>query len=480
MAPIFDKLFKGRAAAAPPASPAAAPTPDQYEALFAQATSAATARNLQQAIGLYDRAIAADPARAEAHYKRANALKDLGQLDAAIAGYDQAIERNRDYAYAYCNRGFVEHRKGLLDAAQKSYDRAIEIDATDAVAHYNRALLMQDRLRWDEAIASYDRAIAVQPEFADAQFNRAMALLYTGDYARGWPAWEWRWQNAQRLGIGEERHFRQPRWLGDQPLAGKRLLIHSEQGLGDTLQFCRYAALCAQQDATVLLEVQPPLLELLDGLQGVAGLIPKGERLPAFDYHCPITSLPLAFGTTLDTIPAPTRYLRSDPQRVAQWQTMLGERRGPRIGLVWSGNPRNYIDQKRSIRLADWVPHLPVEFQYFQLQTQVRAEDAAALDGSESIFSFDDDLLDFANTAALCDCMDLVISVDTSLAHLSAALARPTWVALALTPDWRWMRARTDTPWYPSMTLYRQTLAGDWLAVFSRIANDLRRDFPAR
>jgi len=479
MAPIFDKLFKGKAAAttAPAATPAAAA--DQYDALFAQATSAATARNFQQAIQFYDRAIAADPSRAEGYYKRANALKDLGQLDAAITGYNQAIERKADYAYAYCNRGFVEHRKGSLDAALSSYDRAIELEPSDAFAHYNRALLLQDRSRWDEAVASYNRAVTLNPEFADAQFNRAMALLFMGDFANGWPAWEWRWKNAQRLGLGEERHFRQPLWLGEESLAGKRLLIHSEQGLGDTLQFCRYATLCAAKGAIVILEVQSPLLELLDGLEGVPELLAKGDTPPPFDYHCPIMSLPLAFKTRLETIPAPANYLRVDRARVAQWHTLLGERTRPRIGLVWSGNPRNYIDRQRSIRLADWVPYLPPEFHYFQLQTQVREEDEAALDSTESIFSFDDDLLDFANTAALCDCMDLVISVDTSLVHLSGALGKRTWVPLAFTPDWRWMRERDDTPWYPSMRLYRQMTAGDWPSVFKRIAADLQAEFPA-
>ena len=470
MAPIFDSLFKGKAAARSSAA---------YPALFAQANDAAAARNLQQALQLYGRAIAADPSQAEVYYKRANVLKDLGQFEAAIADYNQAIERKPDYAFAYCNRGVVEHRQKLMDAARNSFDRAIELDPDDAFPHYNRALLMQDCHRWDEAIASYDRAIATNPQFADAQFNRAMALLTVGDFARGWPAWEWRWKVAQRLGIGKQRNYQQPLWLGEEPIKGQRLLIHSEQGLGDTLQFCRYASLCASQGAAVILEVQPPLIDLLGGLEGVTQLLPMGEPAPPFDYHCPIMSLPLAFHTMGDTIPAAARYLYSDQARVAQWQKMLGERRGPRIGLAWSGNPRNYIDQRRSVRLAELIPHLPPEYQYFQLQTQVRSEDEAALDSSEHIFSFDDELLDFASTAALCDCMDLVISVDTSIAHLSAALGRRTWVPLAQTPDWRWLRDRDDSPWYPSMKLYRQQQAADWEPVLRRVAADLRQEFPA-
>lgn len=473
MPPIFEKFFKGKASAEP-----ASALPAQFDALLTQANTAATSRNLQRAIQLYDQANAADPSRAEGYYKRGNVLKDLGQLEAAIASYNQAIERKPDYAYAFCNRGFVEHRLARLDAALASYDQAIALDPTDALVHYNRALLMQDLFRWEEALTSYNRAIGINPEYSDAQYNRAVNLLFLGDYENGWRAYEWRWKNAQRLGIGEVRNFRQPLWLGEQSIAGKRLLLHSEQGLGDTIQFCRYAKLCAAQGATVVLEVQGPLLDLLADLPEASEVLAKGASLPPFDYHCPLMSLPLAFKTTVETIPAPVKYLQSDAVRIDEWHKLLGERTGPRIGLVWSGNPKNIIDQRRSIPLADWVPHLPPEFQYFQLQTQVRQADQDALEASECIFSFNDDLLDFANTAALCQCMDLVLSVDTSLAHLSGALGLKTWLLLACTPDWRWMRNRTDTPWYPGMKLYRQRAPDDWGDVFARIASDLRREFP--
>ena len=432
---------------------------------------------VQRAIQLLDQAIALEPARAEPHYKRANALKDLGRLEAAIAGYDQAIERKPDYVYAYCNRGFVQHGLGLLDAALSSYDQAIAIDATDPFTHYNRALLLQDYSRWEEALASYDRAVALNPQFADAQYNRAVCMLFQGDFENGWPAYEWRWKNARRLGIGDLRDFPQPLWLGDAPIRGRRLLLHSEAGLGDTMQFCRYAKLVAAQGATVLLEVQRPLVDLLGSLEGVSQIIAKGSALPSFDYHCPLMSLPLAFKTTLDTIPAFPQYLRSDPAKVAQWHSLLGEKSCPRIGLVWSGNPNNPIDARRNIQLADWIDHLPPGFQYFRLQTEVREADQDVLDSSDVIFSYDDDLLDFANTAALCECMDLVISVDTSLAHLSGALGQRTWVLLPFTPDWRWLRDRDASPWYPAMKLYRQRAAGDWKDVFARVAADMHREW---
>jgi tetratricopeptide (TPR) repeat protein len=475
MTSIFGKLFNGKLTTSPAPNQ---PKPASFDALYAQALDVASTRDFERAVTLYDQAIALDPARAEPYYKRANALKDLGRLDPAVASYDQAIERKPDYAHAYCNRGVVQHRLGSLADAVSSLDRAIALAPADAFAHYNRALVMQDCSRWNEALASYDQAVAINPEFADAQFNRSLALLFQGNFARGWAGFEWRWKNAQRLAIGAPRNFPQPLWLGEAPIAGKRLLLYREQGLGDTLQFCRYATLCAAEGATVLLEVQASLVDLLANLEGVSQVIATGGVLPPFDYQCPLMSLPLAFNTTLDTIPAPPKYLHNDTAKVARWRTLLGERTRPRIGLVWSGNANNPIDERRSIRLADWVAHLPPEFQYFCLQKDVREADRAVLASSPVIFSYDDDLLDFANTAALCECLDIVISVDTSLAHLSGALGRRTWVLLPFTADWRWLRDREDSPWYPSMKLYRQKAFGDWNEVFARVAADLRREFP--
>jgi hypothetical protein len=437
MLSIFGKLHKGKTTAAP------VPAPNPFDALYVQAAGAATARDFHRAIQLYDQAIALDPSHAEAHYKRGNALKNLGRLDAAVASYDQAIKLKPGYAYAYCNRGVVQQSLGLTAAALSSYDQAIAYEATDAMAQYNRSL----------------------------------TSLFLGDFESGWRGFERRWENAQRLSIGDRRNFQQPLWLGEESIAGKRLLLYSEGGLGDTLQFCRYAALSTARGATVLLEVQAPLLDLLADLEGVSQLIAAGSPLPPFDYQCPLMSLPLAFKTTPDTIPAPTKYLHSDPAKVAQWRTRLGERTRPRIGLVWSGNPKNTIDQRRSIRLADWIAHLPPEFEYYCLQKGVREADQEALESSPLIFSFDDDSLDFTSTAALCECMDVVISVDTSIAHLSGALGRRTWVLLSFTPDWRWMLDRNDSPWYPTAKLYRQKAVGDWNEVFTRVAADLHREF---
>ena len=482
MPSIFEKLFKGKTPAAPASAPSqtapSQPSPGAYETVYAKALAAAAVKDFDRAIPLYDQAIALSPASAEPYYKRANALKDAGRFEAAVASYDQAIERKPDYAFAYCNRGVIQHRLGSLAAAVASLDQAIALEPTDAVAHYNRALVLQDCCRWDEAVASYDRAIEINPEYSDAHYNRALTLLFLGDFERGWPGFEWRWDNAQRLAIGAARKFQEPLWLGHDPIAGKRLLLHNEAGLGDTLQFCRYAKVAAARGASVLLQVQPPLAGLLSNLEGVSQVIPAGGTLPPFDYHCPMMSLPLAFKTTVDTVPAWRSYLHNDSGKIAQWRRRLGERTRPRVGLAWSGNPNNPLDPRRTIRLADWLTQLPTRFEYFCLQKDVRPEDRVARDSSSLITSFDDELPDFTNNAALCECMDIVISIDTSVAHLSGALGQRTWVLLPAVPDWRWMRDREDTPWYPTMKLYRQKAAGDWCEVFARIAADLQREFP--
>lgn len=489
MPSFFDKLFKPKptaaatpAAPATSASPAAVPSPavstapNPFDSFFGRATAAAAAQDLPRAISLYNLALAADPTRAEAYYKRANALKDSGQLEDALASYNQAIERKPDYAYALCNRAVVQQSLGAFNEALISYDRALAVDPNDPLAHNNRALLLQSMYRWDEALASYDRAIAINPSYADAHYNRSLTALFLGDFTSGWQDFEWRRQVAQRINSGAPREFKQPQWLGDQPIAGKRLLVYSEQGLGDTLQFCRYATLAATQGATVILEIQPSLVSLVKTLAGAAEVIATGSPLPPFDYHCPLMSLPLAFKTTVDSIPAPGPYLRSNPEKVAAWHSVLGVASAPRVGLVWSGNPNNAIDPRRTITLAQWIPRLPQGPHYFRLQNDVRPADQVTLQANPQIISLGE-FPSFESTAALCECLDLVVCVDTSVAHLAGALGKRTWMLIPYVPDWRWMRDREDTPWYPNLKLYRQRQAGDWDEVLDRVGNDLRREF---
>ena len=451
---------------------------EQARELYDRALNAAGGEDFAAALRLLDRVIELDPDFAEAHYKRGNALKRLGQLQAAVASYDQAIERNPRFAHAYCNRGVVQQALGMNADALQSYEQAAIHNPIDALTHYNRALLLQEFSRWDEAIASYDLAISADPAFTDAQYNRSLALLYCGHFEEGWRSYESRWKLAGRLGIGELKTFSQGLWLGGKSLARKRLLLHSEGGLGDTLQFCRYAALAAELGAEVYLEVESPLRAVLAKLDGLAGIIERGSELPEFDYHCPLMSLPLAFDTTLNNVPPPAKPLQSDATRQWHWDSMTRAAGAPRVGLVWSGNPQNPTDRRRSVRLAELIARLPAEYRYYRLQRDISEQDKPLLASCSFINSNDEDVQDFLHIAALCKCMDLVISVDTSVAHLSASLGRPTWLMLPLVPDWRWLRGRQDSPWYPTMRIFRQETSGDWGEVFRRIAADLRREFP--
>ncbi len=456
---------------------ATAINPGLFQAFYNRGNVLKELKAPQQALSSYDRAIALKGNYPEAWSNRGIALQDLGRFDEALASYGRAIELRPDYAEAWFNRGTLQKQLRQSDAAIASFNQAIGIRADHARSFFNRGATQLDIRQLDAALASFERAIALDGDFAEAHYNRAFALLLRGDYASAWPEFEWRWRNADKLSMGPPRLFRQPLWLGGQNLRGKRVLLWSEQGLGDTLQLCRYVKMVADLGAEVIFEVQAPLLRLLANLDGVSHIVASGGALPDFDYHCPLMSLPLAFRTTLQTVPAPPAYIRSDPAQVAYWRGQLGPKTAPRIGLVWSGN-RNYgADEMRSVRLAEWIAHLPRDCRYFCLQKDIRDADRQALAANPWIATCDDEYAGFAYTAALITELDLVLSVDTSIAHLSAALGQRTWLLEGYNPDWRWMMEREDSPWYPSIRLYRQPQVGDWHSVFARIAADLRRGF---
>ncbi len=483
--------------------------PENAEAHYNLGVAQELLQETRPALAAYDRALVLNPEFYEAEYNRAGVLKGLGEFEAALAGYDRAIARRPESAEAHMNRGVVLQELGRRDEALVSYGRALALRPNHAESFFNRAGLLASERRWPEAIADYDRAIALRPDFAAAygergrlhmdlsrlpealvdferavaidpelaevQHHRALALLQTGDFLNGWASYEWRWKSVQRFDLIVDRVFDRPLWLGAEPIEGKTLLLYAEQGLGDTLQFCRFAASVAARGATVILEAPAELATLLVGLPGVAWVVPAGGRLPPHDYRCPLMSLPLALGTTLETLPAPRRYLTSDPDKVAAWHRRLGARKRPRVGLTWSGNPRHNNDDHRSFGLTALAGFLPPGFDYVCLQKDVRPADRQVLLDHPEILRFDAELRDFTDTAALCDCLDLVISCDTSVAHLSAALGKPTWILLGFMTDWRWLLDRADSPWYPSVTLYRQGEIGNWNGVFERIARDLKR-----
>ena len=438
----------------------------------------------QAALASYDRAITINPGYAEAHYNRATVLCGLRDWEAALNAYDRALVLKRDYAEAHSNRAFALKELGRLDEALASCDRAAALKPGFAAAYSNRGGVLVASNRIAEALASYDKAISLEPHGAAAYVNRGMARLLLGDYPNGWADYEWRWKDTAGWIIKEKRDFPQPLWLGETSLAGRSILLQSEQGYGDTIQFCRYAKEVAALGARVILEVPQALAGVLRSLAGVAQLVVQGESLPPFDCYCPLLSLPLAMRTTLAAVPAPVPYLRASDEQRRRWRGRLGERRGPRVGLVWSGGFRPGLpalwsgNDRRNIPLTALSALKDSGADFYSLQKGQPAEsELAALlarnwDGPP-IRDYTRELDDFDATAALIEQLDLVISVDTATAHLAGALGKPVWILNRFDTCWRWLLERSDSPWYPTATLYRQERAGDWAGVIRRVHGDL-------
>lgn len=430
-----------------------------------------------EAIACFQRAIALDPNYAEAHYNMGATLSALERFEEALACYDKVLAIVPTHSRTLINRGAALSALNRQDEAIACYDKILASDPQYAEAETNRGTALQWLNRVDEAIERYDSAIAVRPFDAYAHWNKGLAALYRGDFATGWREYEWRWQKPD-FAINKRDHT-QPQWRGETDVAGKTILLCAEQGFGDTIEFCRYATLLAERGATVLLEVQAPLVPLLKSLPGAAGVFAHGAALPPFDLQCPIMSLPLAFNTDLATIPARVPYLAASAEKVALWKARLGAKTKPRIGIAWSGSPTQKNDRNRSTTLARLAPLLSdPRFAFHVLQKDIRDADRATLARFPELRVHGDDLNDFDDTAALTGEMDLVISVCTSILHLAGALGKPAWGMLTFSPDWRWLMERADSPWYPSVRLFRQTAVGDWDGVVTRVRAALET-FPA-
>jgi tetratricopeptide (TPR) repeat protein len=452
--------------------------PDYAEAYNNRGMALGRLHRHVEALASYEGAIAHRPEYARAYNNRGVALRELGRSAEALESYDRAIALRPDYAEAFTNRGIALAELDLPEEALESYARAIALKPDYAEAFYNRGNAFRDLNRTKEAIGSYERAIALVPNHASAHWNLADCRLMMGDFALGWQEYEWRWKLAQN--DGGRRNFEQPLWLGTPGLKDRTILLHSELGMGDTFHFCRYAKAVAALGAKVVLEVQPPLQRLLADLEGVARVVPRGAPLPAFDYHCPLMSVPLAFKTDLATIPADVPYIRSDPSIVETWREKLGDKGKPRIGLVWSGSMLLKND-RRSIALAEILPLVGEWADWICLQKEVSESESALLASRPDIRCVGGELADFADTAALLDLMDIVVSVDTGVAHLAGAMGRPVWILLPFIPiDWRWMLDREDSLWYPTARLFRQSASREWASVISRVNRELARRFDVR
>ncbi|WP_298934083.1 tetratricopeptide repeat protein [uncultured Ramlibacter sp.] len=419
-----------------------------------------------QALAAFEQAVALQP-DAMAMMNAGVSLLELKRHDDALAMLDRALALQPQLADARLNRGNVLAALERHGEAIADYQAVLAARPGDVDALMNLANTLRDSGDHSQAQPWYDQALALDPGNAGVRWNRALSLLATGDYAQGWRDYQARAQ-ADKLGH-RARDFGVPLWLGDASVAGRTVLLHAEQGLGDTLQFCRYAAAVAALGARVVLEVQAPLVGLLQGLEGVAQLVARGDALSPIDLHCPLLSVPLALGTTLDTIPASVPYLRAEPALVAHWQQFLAQRKAatgrPQIGVSWSGNAGYWNDHRRSMAKAVMQRGLPPCADYWSLQKPGDASDGVP-DG-QPILEFAQS--DFANTAAQICALDAVISVDTSIGHLTGALGRPLWLLLSRPADWRWLEERTDSPWYPTARLLRQTTPGDWAPLFAQL-----------
>ncbi|HET6306862.1 MAG TPA: tetratricopeptide repeat protein, partial [Rhodopila sp.] len=428
-----------------------------------------------EAVACYRRVVELRPDCPAAYSNLGGALLGLGQTEEAVACYQRARDLDPHNAAAHNNLGVALGEQRWLDEAVAALHQAIALKPDFADAHGNLGIALHQQRRLVEAVACYRRTLALKPDYPEAHLNLGIALLALGDMPAGWEEYEWRWMAAD--GIKARRTFAQPQWQGEKARA-RTLLVHAEQGFGDTLQFCRYASLAAAAGFRVILEVQAPLVRLLRGLQGVHQVVARGEALPAFDVHCPLLSMPLAMRTTLAGIPGTVPYLRADDAQTASWAVRLAALSGDglRVGVVWAGSPRPHLrqqaamDRRRSLA-ADWLaPVFDVKgVQFFSLQ-----KDAPATIEDFPLHDFMPEMKDFADTAALVANLDLVISVDTAVAHLAAALGKPVWLLDRFDSCWRWLVGRRDSPWYPGLLLYRQPHPGDWEAVMSQVARDLR------
>jgi tetratricopeptide (TPR) repeat protein len=432
-----------------------------------------------QAIEQFDRALKLNPRHVKAWSNRGACYSDIGQYDRAIADFDKSIEIDASYFETYYNKGNALSALDKHEEACAAFDKALSLNPASAEAHNNRGMALQELERLEESLASYNKAITLKSDFAYARWNRSLNHLLSGAFENGWRDYEWR---PLKRGFSGERAFLKPLWVGGEAISGKTILVHWEQGLGDTIQFCRYISLLSDLGARILFAPQKSLQALTGAIDDRVEIVDVEDEGLQFDFYCPLLSLPLAFKTTLETVPHRTPYLRAQPDRIRHWANRIGSD-GLKIGVCWqSGAAKS--DVGRSFPLAELLEISQIP--QLRLISIHKGDGLAQLQGLPAGMRFETlgDEFDaggdaFLDTAAVMKVCDLVITSDTAVAHLAGALAAPTWVALKRVPDWRWMLDRSDSPWYPTMRLFRQSRRGDWASVFSEIKRELTSLLPA-
>jgi tetratricopeptide (TPR) repeat protein len=442
--------------------------PDFADAFCNRGMTRLQRREYADALTDFDRALAIRPTFFEALNNRGNALMKLQRLEEGIASFRAALALRPDEAGTYSNLAAALCDLHRYEETIASSDEALRRQPDLAAALCNRAIALQELGRMDEAAMDFARCAAIDPDSIDGHFNRGLFELRESRFESGWPLYEWR----KRL-PGAPPPLAGMAWSGREDVAGKSVTLYCEQGLGDTLQFIRYASLLCDRGARVTAVVQAPLLGLLRTSEPRVTFVAAGNATGPADFHSALMSLPLAFGTTLDTMPAMPGYLRADVSQVAAWSRTLPLRTRPRIGLAWSGSGANTLDHKRSMALRELEPMLSFPADWYVVQKGVRDADGETLATLPQVVDLGDALGDFASTAALMEQLDLIVTVDTSLAHLAGALGRPVWILLPYVADWRWLRDRNDSPWYPGARLFRQPARGDWASVVMQVRDAL-------
>ncbi len=433
---------------------------------------------LDEAIPELREAIKSQPNFAEAHNDLGIVQARLGRVEEALKSYREAIRHRAGYAEAHNNLGNALRNAGKFAESEGAYRRAVELKPDYADAHNNFGIALAEMGRFEEAIASYTECIRLRPNHVDAHMNRALTWLRKGDYAQGWAEYEWRWKKRTLT----NRSLIQPLWNGF-PLRGRSILLITEQGFGDTIQFARYCAVLKEQGATVILECPERLIPLLKNCPGIDHLVAQGQPLPHYDVYAPLLTVAPLVDTSVESVPNRVPYIEPVPDLVERWSRELAQYPGLKVGINWQGNPGYAGDYHRSIPLKFFEPLSRVPgVTLLSLQKNHGTDQLPGIAGKFSVVELgsrlDVDSGPFLDTAAVMKNLDLFITSDTAVAHLAGALGVPTWMALSTTPDWRWMTQREDNAWYPTMRIFRQTEAMAWEPVFARIASELRKRVP--
>lgn len=460
--------------AAPSATDRAGLSEREAIRVFALASDHHRNGRLDDAIRGYTRALALNPNIPDIYNNIGVALRAQGKLEAAIACYQRALAIKPDNAGVFSNLGNALRELGRLEAAAASMQRALRIDPKSTEGLYNLGLVLRDMGEAEKAMSCFEAVLKAKPDHAECHFDRALLLLQSGDYARGFAEYEWRW----KLRRSPPRGFRQPIWNG-KPFPGKTVLLHQEQGFGDVIQFARYATLVKKLGGTVVLECQPELARLMATIEGVDKVVMRGAPLPPFDFYAPMLTLPKIMGTTIKTVPAKVPYVK--PPELHNLQLPVGQRSVLKVGIAWAGKSSHRNDRNRSATLPQFMDLMGLPgIIFYSLQKGDVVADLRKYAADPLIYDVGRRVEDFADTAAVINQLDLVITVDTSVAHLAGALGRPVWVMLPHVCDWRWPATGERTPWYPTMRLYRQPTRGAWDQVFSKVRQDLREALVAR